>query len=88
MSRAKILINGAEFKQSAQPGKILSDLVKHRSLLSQLIARDIAGRYRGSLFGSVWAFFNPLLMLLLYTMVFGVFLQARWEVHRAPQNFH
>ena len=78
MTRAKLLINGAEFRQKSPPTKLFTDLWLHRSLLLQLISRDIAGRYRGSLFGSVWAFFNPLLMLLLYTMVFGVFLQAKW----------
>ncbi len=78
MSRAKILVNGSESREHARPGRILTDLWNHRSLLAQLIQRDIAGRYRGSIFGGVWAFLNPLLMLSLYTMVFGVFLQAKW----------
>jgi lipopolysaccharide transport system permease protein len=53
-------------------------LMQHRELLYQLIRRDIAGRYRGSVFGIVWALINPLLLLGVYSLVFmGVF-KARW----------
>ncbi len=38
----------------------------------------MAGRYRGSLFGSLWSLMTPLLMLGVYTLVFGVVLPARW----------
>jgi lipopolysaccharide transport system permease protein len=78
MSQTVFVKEGSEFRHGARPSKILLDLLNHRQLLLQLIRRDIAGRYRGSLFGMVWAFLNPLLMLCLYTVVFGVFLRARW----------
>ena len=51
--------------------------LKH--LVVQLTRREIVGRYRGSLFGLAWSFFNPLLMLAVYTFVFGVVLPARWQ---------
>ncbi len=41
-------------------------------LVFQLAKRDIAGRYRGSLLGLAWSFVNPLLMLAVYTFVFGM----------------
>jgi lipopolysaccharide transport system permease protein len=44
----------------------------HRQLLWQLTKRDVEGRYRGSFAGLLWSFFNPLIMLALYTLVFGV----------------
>lgn len=47
-------------------------------LLFQLIRRDISARYRGSLMGGLWAIVSPLVMLLVYTFVFGVVFQARW----------
>lgn len=50
----------------------------NRDLLRQLWSRDLAARYRGSLLGVVWALMTPLLMLLIYTFVFGVVFQARW----------
>ncbi len=55
-----------------------SSLWAQRSLAWQLIRRDIAERYRGSLFGIVWAFIVPLLMLGIYTFVFTVVFKARW----------
>lgn len=36
------------------------------------------GRYRGSVFGLAWSFFNPILMLAVYTFVFSVVFNARW----------
>lgn len=48
------------------------------SLTLQLTKREIALRYRGSLFGAAWSLINPLLMLLVYGFVFSLVLQARW----------
>jgi len=50
----------------------------HRQLITQLIAREVIGRYRGSIMGLAWSFFNPLLMLTIYTFVFSVVFKARW----------
>lgn len=47
-------------------------------LLSQLTRRDIASRYQGSAVGILWAFLAPVLMLLVYTFVFGYVFKARW----------
>ncbi|WP_246195911.1 ABC transporter permease [Pseudomonas piscis] len=52
---------------------------RHRELLRALISREIAGRYRGSTAGLLWSFFNPLLMLLVYTFVFSMVFKVRWE---------
>ncbi len=52
--------------------------LRHRTLLAQLVRREVVGRYRGSLLGVFWAFVAPLLMLGVYTFVFvGVF-SMRW----------
>lgn len=52
--------------------------LQHRSLLWQLIKRNIAVRYRGSMLGLVWSFVQPLMMLCVYTFVFSVVFKARW----------
>lgn len=44
-----------------------------------MVRRDIVGRYRGSIMGLAWSFFNPLLMMAVYTFVFSVVFQARWN---------
>lgn len=51
---------------------------RQRSLIGILTWREIAGRYRGALLGVAWAIVTPLLMLAVFTLVFGVVLQSRW----------
>lgn len=51
----------------------------HRSLMYSLIKREIAMRYKGSMLGLFWSFFNPILMLAVYTFVFSVVFRARWK---------
>src|SRR5689334_17411181 len=53
---------------------------RNRQLIVQLTKREIVGRYRGSLLGLAWSFFNPILMLAVYTFVFSVVFKARWNV--------
>ena len=48
--------------------------------------REVVGRYRGSIFGLFWSFFNPIVMLLVYTFVFGVVFKARWPGGMATQR--
>lgn len=45
----------------------------------QMARRDVIGRYRGSFIGLLWSFFNPLLMLGVYTFVFGLIFKSRWS---------
>lgn len=54
-------------------------LARHFTLVVRMAKRDVAGRYRGSFIGLLWSFFNPLLMLFIYTFVFGVIFKARWN---------
>lgn len=57
---------------------MIATLMRHRELVWDLVRRDFVGRYRGSFFGLAWSLFNPLLMLVIYTLVFSVAFQARW----------
>lgn len=61
----------------------------HRSLLSRLTRRQIAARYRGSMLGYFWSLSHPLLMLAVYSFVFGVIFKARWgtELGDGSGNF-
>lgn len=52
----------------------------NRYLLKQLVLRNIAARYKGSLLGLLWSFIQPLMMLCVYTFVFSVVFKARWGV--------
>ena len=64
--------------KSISPVFLLSSLYRNRGLLKSLIVREISGRYRGSVMGLMWSFFNPVLMLTVYTFVFSVVFKARW----------
>ncbi|TNY25749.1 ABC transporter permease [Fulvimonas soli] len=55
-------------------------LARHARLIVELCRRDISGRYRGSMGGLLWAFINPLLMLAIYSFVFGYIFKSRWNV--------
>ncbi len=53
-------------------------LIRHGYLLGQLVKRDVLLRYRGAYFGVLWVFLNPLIMLAIFSFVFGQIFQARW----------
>lgn len=63
---------------SASPLEMVAGFWRNRSLIGALVKRDILGRYRGSTLGLFWSFFNPILMLAVYTFVFSVVFNARW----------
>ena len=53
-------------------------LWRNRRLLLQMIRREVVGRYRGSVFGLAWSFFNPIVLLAIYTFVFSEVFKMRW----------
>src|SRR5918995_4011776 len=57
----------------------LARLGRYRGLIQSLVARELKARYRGSVLGFFWSFFNPLLLLLVYSFVFNVVLKQRNE---------
>lgn len=65
---------------STSPKEIAASLWRNRDLILALTKREVVGRYRGSVMGITWSFFNPILMLLVYTFVFSVVFKARWGV--------
>ena len=61
------------------PHMIFLSLWHNWDLIWQMTMREVIGRYRGSVMGLFWSFFNPILMLAVYTFVFGVVFKARWN---------
>ena len=57
---------------------IPGSIVEHRFVIGQLAKRAILGRYRGTVLGLLWSLVTPLLLLAVYTFVFGTILQVRW----------
>ncbi len=50
--------------------KLFKDLYAYRELLKSNIKKDIRGKYKGSFLGILWSFVSPLLMTLVYALVF------------------
>lgn len=61
---------------------------EYRSIIFQLIRREIVGRYRGSAFGLLWSLLTPLFMLGVYTFVFGLMFRRSWDVPGAENAQH
>ena len=56
------------------------NLLKHNQfLLKQLVVRNIATRYRGSLLGFFWTLVQPLLMLIVYTFASSTILGTTYS---------
>ena len=64
---------------SLSPLEMGRSLFRNRELIRSLTQREVIGRYRGSMLGLLWSFFNPVLMLAVYTFVFSVVFKARWN---------
>lgn len=65
-------------RPSASPMNLMRSVWRHRFLLRQLVRRDVASRYRGSLAGLFWSLLLPCVMLTVYLFVFGyVFMPVR-----------
>ncbi len=65
--------------QYLNPIGLARNLWHHQDLIRQFTRREIEGRYKGSFLGLVWSIITPLVMLTIYTFVFGVIFRARWR---------
>ncbi len=51
---------------------VYADLIRYRELFSNLFRRDFQAKYKGSALGVLWSLLNPLVLLGVYLLVFGV----------------
>ncbi len=67
---------GPEMVIRPRPGWIAIDwqeIWSHRELLVFLVWRDIAVRYKQTVLGPAWAILQPLIMMTIFTVIFGRF---------------
>jgi ABC-type polysaccharide/polyol phosphate export permease len=57
---------------------VYGDLLRYRELFGNLFRRDLQAKYRGSALGVLWTVANPLMLMGVYLLVFGVVLKARF----------
>lgn len=53
---------------------IFGKIYNYRELLKTNVKKEIRGRYKNSILGVMWSFLNPLLQLLVYSVIFGALL--------------
>lgn len=61
----------------------ISNFKKYTPLLSELVARDIKTKYRRSVLGVLWTLLNPLLMMIVLSIVFSQ-LFGRFAIENYP----
>ena len=52
-----------------------AELWQYREMILSLVKRDLKSRYKGSILGFFWMFLNPLLQLMVYTIVFSTIMR-------------
>ena len=67
------------FRSFLNPVRMVRNLWSRRDLILQLTQRDIVGRYRTAKLGLLWTILTPLILLAIYTFVFSVVLEAKWN---------
>ncbi|MDR0499890.1 MAG: ABC transporter permease [Coriobacteriales bacterium] len=59
--------------------RMLPGLLQYRHLLSTMVVRDIKVKYRRSVLGILWSILNPLMMMIILTIVFSTIFRFNIE---------
>ena len=62
---------------------VYADLFRYRELFGSLFRRDLRAKYRGSVLGLVWSLAHPVVLMLVYLLVFSVMLKIQPREHDA-----
>lgn len=66
---------------------LFRELMRQRYLLWSFVNRDLKMRYGASFMGFFWSVINPLLLISVYTVVFGYFLEVNVGGSAGPKNY-
>jgi lipopolysaccharide transport system permease protein len=56
---------------------VYADLYRYRELFGSLFRRDLRAKYKGSVLGLAWSLAHPVVLMLVYLLVFSVMLKIR-----------
>jgi ABC-2 type transport system permease protein len=59
--------------------KQIKEIYEYREMIISLVRKDLRGRYKGSVLGFFWTFLNPLLQLVVFTLVFSIIMKQSYE---------
>src|SRR6516162_9343310 len=54
---------------------VYADVYRYRELFGNLFRRDFQAKYKGSALGILWSLLNPLILLGVYFLVFGLLIK-------------
>lgn len=57
----------------------IKKLYSYRELLKTSIIKEVRSKYKNSFLGVVWSFFNPLLQIVVYAVIFSLILKNKQE---------
>lgn len=57
----------------------IKEIYLYREMLRNLVSKELRARYKGSVLGFFWTFANPLLMLIVYSVVFSFVMRIQVE---------
>lgn len=57
----------------------IKEVYNYREMIKSLVRKNLRGRYKGSVLGFLWTFVNPLLQLVVYTLVFSIIMRSEHE---------
>ena len=72
-------MNNKKMKKRESIMKNLKELYDYRQMIFSLVKKDLRGRYKGSALGFLWTFLNPLLQLVVYSIVFSTIFRNNIE---------
>ncbi len=56
----------------------IKELYRYRQLLIVMVVRELKAKYRGTVLGFFWSFMNPILLVTVYSIVFGLIFQPKY----------
>ena len=79
------MATSAPVRQSSQGGFFgqIREIYQYRELLRNLVVSDLKARYKNSVLGFFWSLLNPLGMMLVFTLIFGL-LVPNVQIERYP----
>jgi lipopolysaccharide transport system permease protein len=72
-----------------QPQHIFRDLLRHRELIVAYAKREFQSAHRGTYMGLAWSVLSPLIMLAMFTFIFGGIFGGKFnpKEHETPAEF-
>lgn len=69
---------------STTPISLIKSVITHRNLIITLTNKEITSRYKGSFLGTTWAILTPIIMVSVFTFVFGSIFNSKWPGTENP----